>query len=202
MEKISDNKKNLTELLQAFIEIQMPRSAYVLENLVVNTRFTDEQRYAQCVLELSIAYDNLRLAELGLEKLQIEIDEINTKGRKGEIEKEVKKIEMEQTKRACIGAMREFEALYNIWLKFPKKYTREELEKGQELEYKIRLETQAQQDIYAMGKISVGNQEGLRQVCKIMYPSLDVTKIYPELGLTKNVETKALNDGTTFNIKI
>jgi hypothetical protein len=140
--------------------------------------------------------------KLYLEQKQIEIDEINTEGRKGEIEREIKIIEMEQTKRACIGAMREFGALYNIWLKFPKKYTREELEKGQELEYKIRLETQAHQDLYAMGRISQGNQEGLRQIFNITYPQLDIRKIYPELNITKNVETKALNEGTTAIIKI
>ena len=169
-------KRDLTDLIQAFIEIQMPRPPFVLENLIVNTKFTDEQRYAQCVLELQIAYDNLRIVELMLEQKQIEIDEIGIPGRKGEILKEIKKIEIEQTERAVVGAMREFDALYDIWLKFPKKYTREELNAAQEREYTTRLEIQAQQDLQATGRISAGNQEGLRQLGKITYPQLDIAR--------------------------
>jgi len=128
------------------------------------------------VLELSVAYDNLRLVNLHLEQKQIEIDEIQTPGRKGEIEREIKKIEMEQTQRAVVGAMREFDSLYELWTKFPKKYTREELNAAQKIEYTTRLEIQAQQDINATGRIGQGNQEGLRQIGKMVYPSLDIAR--------------------------
>lgn len=186
------NQRDLTELIKAFDEVQMPRPPYVLENLVVNTKFTDEQKYAQCVLELSNAYDNLRLANLHMEQKQIEIDEITTPGRKGEVEKEIKRIELEQTKRATLGAMREFDALYELWVKFPKKYTREDLNKAQEKEYTIRLEVQAQQDLNATGRITQGNQEGLRQIGKMTYP---------QLNDIKEVENRYLSQGQ-FNILV
>ena len=47
------DKKETDEMLQAFEEIQMPRTPFALEKLVVGARFTQEQQYAQCVLELS-----------------------------------------------------------------------------------------------------------------------------------------------------
>jgi len=182
-------KRDLTKLQQAFIEIQMPRTPFALENFVVNSKFTDQQRYAQCVLELSIAYDNLRTVNLALEKKRLEIDAIDTTTRMGEIDKEMKEIEIEQTERAVVGAMREFDFLYDMWEKFPKKYTREDLNEAQQEEYTKMLETQAQHDLNAMGRISVGNQEGLRQLGKMTYPALDavreVEKRFLEEGKSK-----------------
>jgi len=170
------NEVKIKEMLQAFDEIQMARPPYVLNNLVVGARFTTEQQYAQCVLELSIAYDNLRLAELHVEQKQIEIDSINTEGRKGEIEREIKKIEQEQTKRAMLGSMREFEYLYNLWQSFPKNYTREELDAAQPLEYQMKLRLQALQDKNATGRITQGNQEGLRLIGEMPFPELDYNR--------------------------
>jgi hypothetical protein len=63
-------------MLQAFDEIQMPRTPYTLKELIVDTKFTDQQKYAQCVLELSIAYDNLRLARIDAEIKELEIAEL------------------------------------------------------------------------------------------------------------------------------
>jgi hypothetical protein len=136
-----------TELMQAFDEIQMPRTPRVLEKLVVNTKFTDEQRYAQCVLEMSIAYDNLRMAQIDMSLKQLEIDELDDKVEKQRLEKLKKQVELEQTQRAVLGAEREFAYLFNLRRKFEKHYTRDELNNAQPLEYKMRLETQALQDI-------------------------------------------------------
>lgn len=174
--KKSKNNNDLEEMIKAFDEIQMPRTPYVLENMVVNSKFTMEQKYAQCVLEMSIAYDNLRTAKCNAELKQIEIDEIDTSNRKGELEKEIKKIELEQLNRARLGAMREFEYLFNLWKSFGKKYTRQELNEAQEKEYTLRLETQARQDMNATGRISTSNQEGLRQIGRFPYPELDVSR--------------------------
>lgn len=179
-------KRDLSKLQQAFIEIQMPRTPFALENFVVNCKFTDQQRYAQCVLELSIAYDNLRTVNLALEKKRIEIESINTSTRLGEIEREMKEIEIEQTERAVVGAMREFDFLYDMWEKFPIKYTRDDLDKAQPEEFTKMLETQAQHDLNAMGRISVGNQEGLRQIGKVIYPSLNIAR---------DVEKRFLEEG-------
>ena len=151
--------QTIEEMKQAFLEIQMPRTPFVLNDLVVNARFTDEQKYAQCVLELSIAYDNLRLAQCDHELKQIEIKEIKGKTRKAELEREKKRIELEQLERAMIGAMREFEYLYYLREKWGKRYSREELNAAQPMEYKMRLETQALHDIQATGKIGVSNLE-------------------------------------------
>jgi len=155
----------LQQMLDAFNEIQQPRTPYVLEDLVVNTKFTDEQRYAQCVLELSIAYDNLRLARIDAEMKEIEIEELTWSDRKDQLEKEKKQIELEQLNRARLGAWREFSYLFELWQKFDKQYTREELNAAQPLEYEMRLKTQALHDMQSkrLG-ISPWNLEWLRQI--------------------------------------
>jgi len=135
------------ELIEAFNEIQMARTPFVLEQLIVNTKFTDEQKYAQCVLEMQIAYDNLRLAKVDMSLKQLEIDELDDKLEKERLEKLKKRIELEQTQRAVLGAEREFTYLFNLWIQFKTRSTREELNEAQPLEYKMRLETQALQDI-------------------------------------------------------
>lgn len=90
------------EMTDAFNEIQMPRTPFVLEELIVNTKFTDEQKYAQCVLEMSIAYDNLRLAQIDMSLKQLQIDELDDKVEKQRLKKLKKQIELEQTQRAVL----------------------------------------------------------------------------------------------------
>lgn len=164
------------ELQQAFLEIQIPRTPYALEQLVVHSKFTKEQCYAQCVLEMSIAYDNLRTAKCNAELKEIEISEIDQSTRKGELQATIKKVELEQLNRARLGAVREFQALYNIWKSFPKQYTREEMDAASPEEYRQRLLTQASQDLNASGRISVGNQEGMRTAGILTTPRLDYAR--------------------------
>lgn len=179
-------KTLLTEdLLNAFGEIQMARPAYVLEHFVVGQHDTSEQRYAQCVLELQIKYDNIRRAILGREKLQIEQARLDREAgsllglgkfeesREKEIDAKLKGIDVEEQDRAFMGALREFQALYAIFKSFPKKYSRKDLDDGQVDYWQKRLTRQANQDIYATGRISVGNADALRMAGMSVVPELD-----------------------------
>lgn len=160
-------KKLHQKLSEAFNEIQQPRTNFELEKLIVWTKFTEPQAYAQCVLEMSIKYDNLRLAKIDMSIKQLEIDELEKNKPLSEMTKlEIakKQIELEQTERAVLWAEREFQYLYHLRNKFPKKYTREELNDNSPLEFQKRLETQALHDLESNGRISVSNLEWLRQI--------------------------------------
>ena len=152
------------ELLQAFAEIQQPRSRFALERFVVGQKFTTPAQYSQCVLEAQIKWDNIRTARLELEKKDLEIAAISTPGRLGEIEKELKLIEREQTERAMLGAERELACLIDIFNSFPRQYTYEELQLASEEEYKQKLITQSIQDYTAFGHVTPGNQDALRMI--------------------------------------
>lgn len=178
------------EIEDAFLEIQQPRTAYVLEKFVVGQHDTMESQYAQNVLEMQIKYDNLRRAKLNRRKLEIKIKEHEDKGTElDQIEADLVRIDLEEQDRAVLGALREFEALYKIWKSFPKKFTRAELDAGQEQYWRLRLARQAQQDLQATGRIGVGNSEALRQIGLTGTPQLDhireVEKKYLEVGDVK-----------------
>lgn len=158
------NWKDIAELETAFLEIQQPRTPYVLKDLVVNTKFTPEQKYAQCVLEMQIAYDNLCTAKHNAEIKEIEIKRMWTFTKTQKANKAIKEIELKQLNRTRVWALREFEFLYNLRKSFDKRYTRDELNDAQPMEYKKRLEIQARHDIIATGRISQSNCEWLRQI--------------------------------------
>jgi hypothetical protein len=95
-------KKALEQMMSDFDAIQMPRTPFVLKDLVVNTKYTAEQKRAQMVLEMSIAYDNLRLAKINMSLKLIEIKEIKGKSEKSKLERAKLEIELEQTSRAVL----------------------------------------------------------------------------------------------------
>lgn len=177
----------IKEMESAFGEIQQPRSPYVLEKFVVNQHDTDETRYAQCVLELQVKYDNIRRAKLNKRKLQIKIEELEKKGSEIDIiDADLVRIDIEEQDRAMLGALREFEALYKIWQSFPQKYTRQQLDHNQPEYWQLRLQRQAYQDMQSTGRIGVGNHEALRQIGMATVP---------EVGHVRQVEKKYLEVG-------
>ena len=201
-ERIDNVIKAITEMEDAFNAIQQPRTSYVLERFVVGQHDTDTQRYAQCVLEMQIKYDNLRRAKLNKRKLEIKIAELEKTGSEGDqIDADLIKIDLEEQDRAVLGAIREFEALYKIWSRFSKRYTREEIDANQEEYWKLRLQRQAYQDMQATGRIGVGNHEALRQIGMATTPEVghvrEVEKKYLEVGDSKCLVVVATREKVT-----
>ena len=190
----NDLSKMIVELEDAFREVQQPRSPFALEHFVLGAHDTEPRQYAQCVLELQIKYDAIRRALLHKERLQIEIEELERQangegGPKAKInlvEAKLKCIDIEEQDRAILGAVREFETLYQMWQAFPHRYTRTELDAAQEEYWRKRLTRQANQDRQAVGRVSVGNQEALRQI------GMAAT---PQLGHVRDVERRYLESG-------
>lgn len=183
-------KKVDEELIHAFKEIQQPRTPYELKHFVLNQHDTDERRYAQCVLELQIKYNNLRRAKINFEKIKVEIRELNKdKGITSKYDAELKGIDKEEMQLAVIGAIREFETLYELWQSFPVQYTRKEINEAEERYWTKRATRQTNLDLLATGRISVGNADMLRQMGKGVIPELDhireVEKKYLETSNTR-----------------
>ena len=162
------------KLLAAFSEIQQPRSRYVLEAFIVGAKLTPEAQYAQCVLEAQIKWENIRLGRLEMERIDLEIAAITTPGRLGEIEREKKQIEKEQTARAMLGAERELACLCDIFNQFPEQFTHAQLQAAQATEHKQRVCLQAIQDIRAYGHVMPGNQDALRTIkCAVVVREIE-----------------------------
>jgi hypothetical protein len=105
------------------------------------------------------------------------------------LEASKKRIELEQTNRARLGALREFEALYRIWQEFPKKYTRAEIDADQPEYWDKRISRQANNDMISTGRVSTSNLDALRMIGKASVPALDVVRDverrYLEVGNVK-----------------
>lgn len=161
------SREEIAVMAKAFLEIQVPRPDYVLKHLVVGCHETLEKQYSQCVLELSIAYDNLRLAQHNVALAELEIKQLSRFSlfsAKRRLQAKIKEIELEKYQRAVLGALREFTSLYNMFQKFPKHFTRQELDAAEPKQWYLRFTRQAAQDIMATGRISQGNQDALRQI--------------------------------------
>ena len=172
LEKIEKNMPD--ELLKAFKEMPQARTDYTLKELVIGQHETTEQQYAHTILELRIAYNALRKAQIHFEKTNYEIEQLKTKDDKlSEFEWREKEIDKHESECAVIGKMREFGCLYKIWQSFPKQYTRAEVNANQPEYWRKRLTRQANQDLFATGRISVGNQDALRQIGRGVTPELD-----------------------------
>lgn len=186
-DRIDNALRAIKEMESAFLEIQQPRTEFVLEKFVVGQHDTEEQRYAQCVLEMQVKYDNIRRAKINKRILELKIQNLENKNTEiSKLKADLVRIDIEEQDRAMLGALREFEGLYKIWQSFPKKFTRQELDANQESYWKLRLERQAYQDVQATGRIGVGNHEALRQI--------GLTTV-PELGHVRDVEKKYLENG-------
>lgn len=201
-ERIDKVLSAINEMEDAFSAIQQPRTGYVLEHFVVGQHDTEHQRYAQCVLEMQIKYDNIRRAKLNKRKLEIKIAEFEAKNTElDQIEADIIKIDIEEQDRAMLGALREFEALYKIWQQFPQKFSRADLDSNQEQYWKLRLQRQAYQDMQATGRIGVGNHEALRQIGMAPVPELghirEVEKKYLEVGDVKCLVVVATREKAT-----
>lgn len=161
-----DFQKIIEQLEEDFEAIQMARPPFVLEKFVVGAHdHHPAQAWAQCVLEMQIKYDAIRRAQIRRQQLLIEIERLATSEDEVEqLEAGLKRIDLEEQDRAELGARREFEALWQIYESFGRRYSREELNQAQPEYWQTRLQRQAEHDLLASGRVSPGNQEALRQI--------------------------------------
>jgi hypothetical protein len=154
----------LADLGTQFLEIQCPRPSYVLERHVVGAHDTEEQRWAQCVLELQLKYDAV---VDGLIERRVLIEEARTLEGTGDaidaLRAMQKRYGVVKTNRALLGAIREIHSLLAIYQRFGRTFTRQELDASQEELFRRRLLVQAEADMISRQTgISPGNVMALR----------------------------------------
>jgi len=164
----------IADMQNAFNEIQMPRTPFVLQHFVVGAQGTEPQQYHQCVLELQIKYDAIRRALLQQKKIELQIERLDAKNDEiASINADIKRLDLEGMNRALLGAMREFGALYQIFQSFPCQYTRAELDAAQGEYWAKRLLRQAETERQATGVVGVGNRDALAQIGYSPQPQLE-----------------------------
>ena len=116
---------------EAIEEIQQPRSRYQLIHFVLGQHDTPEMQFYQLMMELQDMGYKLRMARLGIKKLEIEIARLFETGDELDaLEAEEKQVNFEQTVIVMRGAEREVAVLEDIFNSC-QHYTRDEIEHAQ-----------------------------------------------------------------------
>ncbi len=130
------------EIISTFAEINQSRSEYQIDKFVLGQHDTPEMRYYQCVLELQGLYYALKQTSLSIKKIELEINQLRESGNEiDEIEAQIKELDLEQTRSASVGAIREFEILLKKFNESPK-YTRQQIDEAQPEYWERRLTRQ------------------------------------------------------------
>lgn len=148
---------------EAIEEIQQPRSRYQLIHFVLGQHDTPEMQFYQLMMELQDMGYKLRMAQLGVKKLKIEIGRLLETGDELDaIEAEEKQVGLEQTMIVMRGAEREVAVLEDIFNSC-QHYTRDEIEHAQPEYWQKRLTRQTNLQIMS-GGVQWAQLDSLRQI--------------------------------------
>jgi len=138
------------------------RSRYQLQNFVIGKHDTNPMRWRQILLEAQQLAYNIRMAELDIQRKQIEIERLLATGDAIDaIEAEEKRIGIIMTERALRGAELEFSWLQEAATETGA-YTLEEIEEDQPLYWEARLLRQAEiEQLATRNGVSSGNLESM-----------------------------------------
>lgn len=177
----------------AIKEIRQSRSRYQLEKFVLGQHHSPEMQYYQLVLEASGLISAIKESELIIEKLRAEADELRETGKKSKIVKaKMKELQAEEQELNLIGTRRELAYLEELFERFPK-FTREQIEAGQQQYWEHRLMRVAQlQMLSRQGGVDWAQLEALNQANVIeralnQIPTMDLIK---DNTMTLPIQTK------------
>jgi hypothetical protein len=138
------------------------RSRYQLQNFVIGKHDTNPMRWRQILLEAQQLAYNIRMAELDIQRKQIEIERLLATGDPiDEIEAEEKRIGIIMTERALKAAELEFSWLQEAATETGA-YTLKEIEEDQPRYWEARLLRQAEiEQLATRNGVSSGNLESM-----------------------------------------
>jgi hypothetical protein len=161
-----------TELLNTFADIQQSRTNFQIDNFVIRQHETPEMQFKQVCIELQEMYYTIRRVGLNIKKTEIEIKELRATGKESdELEAQIKELGLEQTRIIAHGTFRELERLLQIYNSFEHKFTRQEIEAGQENYWNRRLHRQATLEAIGGSQAQAAHLDALRQI-----GAIEVTK--------------------------
>ncbi len=151
------------ELQQAIMEVQQPRSRYMLEHLTLGAHDTAEMRFYYCVIELNDKLHKFRLAEISKERMEREIERLEgSDDLDADLDLREKQIEYDFFMGVMSGAERELRDLLNIY-EGMEHFTRKQIDSNQQAYWEARMTRQTQNQIMS-GSVTAGQVDALRKV--------------------------------------
>lgn len=171
---------------QSISDLSKSRSDFQLEKFVIGQHDTSIRQFKQIVLELSSLLYDYKIAQIKLQQLLLEAQELEkSTSKKDNLEAQIKYLELERSQTALLGAEREITTLLDIYDKSPK-YSLEDLERDEANYWSLRLSRQAQLEaIGGNGQVAWGSLDALRQI-----GTLDLQQEFHKL----QVESGVIND--------
>lgn len=154
------------------------RSRFQLEHFVIGQHDTPEMRYRQILIEGADLTYRIRMAEIGIKKTLLEIEQLRaTNDAMNELLAQEKELGLAYSRVALDGALYEYSVLEDLFSQY-QNYTNEDIEANQPEYWRARLTRQAEIDVtQAREGISAGNLTSLIQAKiidhnnKIEYPN-------------------------------
>ncbi len=148
---------------QAIMEVQQPRSRYMLENLTFGAHDTPEMRFYYCVVELNDKIHKFRIAEIAKERMDREMARLEESDEQdADLDLREKRVEYEFFMGVMAGGERELRDLFDIYEKM-EHFTREQIDANQQEYWEARMTRQTQMQMMA-GGVQWSQLDALRKV--------------------------------------
>lgn len=154
----------MADILDYIREVQQPRSRFQIERFVLGQHETIEMQFYQLCLELQASIFAIKRVELDIKRAKLKASRLRETGDELDaLDAEDIELGLSQTEMTLFGAKRELDILLDIWKSFENKFSRQQIESGQEEYWNKRLIRQAEMQAIGQGSVDMGNMEALRQ---------------------------------------
>ena len=148
---------------QAIMEVQQPRSRYMLENLTFGAHDTPEMQFYYCVVELNDKIHKFRIAEIAKERMERVMARLEESDEQdADLDLREKRVEYEFFMGVMAGGERELRDLFDIYEKM-EHFTREQIDANQQEYWEARMTRQTQMQMMA-GGVQWSQLDALRKV--------------------------------------
>jgi hypothetical protein len=139
------------EIQQAILQIQQPRSRYMLEKMTLGVHDTPEMRFYYCVVELNDKIHKYRVAEISRERMEREMGRLEESDEQdADLDLREKRAEYDFFMGVMAGAKRELRDLFDIYEGL-EHFTREQIDANQRAYWEARMTRQTRMQIMAGG---------------------------------------------------
>lgn len=151
------------ELEQAIMEVQQPRSRYMLDHLILGQHDTPEMRFFYCVVELNDKLAKYRHAEVNKERMEREMARLEESDEQdADLDLRDQRIEYDYYMGVMAGGERELRDLFDIYAGM-EHFTREQIDANQKDYWEARMTRQTELQIMS-GTIGWAQLDAMRQV--------------------------------------
>ena len=151
------------DIEQAIMEIQQPRSRFMLEKMTLGEHDTPEMRFYYCVVELNDKLHKFRKAEIGKERMEREMARLEESDEQdADLDLREKRAEYEFFMGVMAGGERELRDLFDIY-EGMEHFTREQIDTNQQEYWEARMTRQTRMQIMA-GGVQWAQLDAMRQV--------------------------------------